>query len=171
VKLAPASKILFTETALVLPDGTIPYDEIFYRKTDVIKLDAATVELCDRCYWNVPVEIALVSSLLRIGEEELKPEDVPHMEVTTDRLEVPREALGLGDVKFMAAIGAFLGWQAVIFSLGVSSFIGAAVALPLMALKKHERSSRIPYGPYLALAAVIWVFGGYRWWHYLTHPH
>ena len=167
VKLAPASRLVFTETALVLPDGTIPYEEIFYRKTDTITLEAAKVELCDRCYWNVPVRIALLSSRLVIGEEELKPEEVPHMEVTTDTLVVPREAMGLGDVKFMAAIGAFLGWQAVIFSLAISSFIGAAVGLGLIAMRKHERSARIPYGPYIAAAAAIWIFVGYKWWRIL----
>lgn len=167
VALEPASKIIFTETMLVLPDGNIPYEEIFYRKSDVLKMDAGRVELCDRCYWNVPVEISLMSSLLKIGEEELKPEEVTHMEVTTDKLVVPREAMGLGDVKFMAAIGAFLGWQAVVFSLAVSSFIGAAVGVTIIALKKHERSGRIQYGPCIAAAAAIWVFGGYRWWQML----
>ncbi len=168
IKLAPASTIVFTETTLVLPDGTIPYEEVFYRKTDTIKLEATKVELCDRCYWNVPVEIALLSSRLVIGGEELKPEDVPHMEVTTDDLVVPREAMGLGDVKFMAAIGAFLGWQAVIFSLAVSSFLGAAVGLSLIAMKKFKGPNRvIPYGPYLAAAAVIWVFIGFKWWRML----
>jgi leader peptidase (prepilin peptidase)/N-methyltransferase len=73
----------------------------------------------------------------------------------------------MGDVKFMAAIGAFLGWQAVIFSLMVSSMIGSVVGVALIALRKREWSSRLPYGPYIALAAAIWVFGGNRlvqWW-------
>jgi leader peptidase (prepilin peptidase)/N-methyltransferase len=67
----------------------------------------------------------------------------------------------------MAAIGAFLGWQAVIFSLMVSSMIGSVVGVALIALRKREWSSRLPYGPYIALAAAIWVFGGNRlvqWW-------
>jgi leader peptidase (prepilin peptidase)/N-methyltransferase len=75
--------------------------------------------------------------------------------------------MGLGDVKFMAAIGAFLGWQAVIFSLMVSSMIGSVVGVALIALRKREWSSRLPYGPYIALAAALWVFGGKRlaqWW-------
>ena len=80
---------------------------------------------------------------------------------------LPREAMGLGDVKFMAAIGAFLGWQAVIFSLMVSSMIGSVIGVALIALRKREWSSRLPYGPYIALAAAIWIFGGKRlvqWW-------
>jgi leader peptidase (prepilin peptidase)/N-methyltransferase len=74
--------------------------------------------------------------------------------------------MGLGDVKFMAGIGAFLGWKAVLFSLGVSSLIGSVVGVTLMALRKQE-SSRLPYGPYIAMAAAIWVFGGkhlVEWW-------
>ena len=62
----------------------------------------------------------------------------------------------------MAAIGAFLGWQATLFSLMISSVIGAVVGLTLILLKKQEWSSRLPYGPYIALAAAIWVFGGHR---------
>ena len=70
---------------------------------------------------------------------------------------LPREAMGLGDVKFMGAIGAFIGWQGAIFSLMVSSMIGAAVGVVLILLRKREWSSRMPYGPYIAAAAVIWI--------------
>jgi leader peptidase (prepilin peptidase)/N-methyltransferase len=67
----------------------------------------------------------------------------------------------------MGAIGAFLGWKAVIFSLMVSSMIGSLVGVTLILLKKQAWSSRIPYGPYIALAATVWVFGGRQfteWW-------
>jgi leader peptidase (prepilin peptidase)/N-methyltransferase len=69
----------------------------------------------------------------------------------------------LGDVKFMAAIGAFLGWPAVLFSLMVSSLIGSIVGVTAVALRRREWSSRMPYGPYLAMAAVLWVLGGRDW--------
>ena len=71
--------------------------------------------------------------------------------------------MGLGDVKFMGAIGAFLGWQAVVFSLMVSSIIGSLVGVSLIVLRKREWSSRLPYGPYIALAAAIWLFGRQGW--------
>jgi len=73
---------------------------------------------------------------------------------------LPREAMGLGDVKFMGAIGAFLGWRAVIFSLVVSSLIGSLVGVTLVLLKRRGLSSRLPYGPYIAAAAALWVFAG-----------
>jgi leader peptidase (prepilin peptidase)/N-methyltransferase len=162
IKLEPAERVYFTETALVFSGEEIAYEELLYRPTDTIKLNAATVELTDRCYRDVPVRLS--SKKLMIGDEEIDPNTVPHLEVTTGELELPREAMGLGDVKFMAMIGAFLGWQAVFFSLMASSMIGAVVGVSLILAKKHAWSSRIPYGPYIALAAALWVFGGYHWW-------
>jgi len=163
--LPPGTRVIFTETSLVLPDEEIPYEELFYRKTDFIEFEAKTLELVDRGYKNVTVR--LTPTELRIGDEVLNPEDVPHMEAVVDQIVLPREAMGFGDVKFMAAIGAFLGWQATIFSLLVSSIIGATVGLTLILLRKREWTSRLPYGPYIALAAASWIFGGHRlaaWW-------
>jgi leader peptidase (prepilin peptidase)/N-methyltransferase len=162
IQLPSACKVIFTETGLILPDREIPYEDIFYRDSDTIKLKASRAELSDRCYHEVA--IALSPSRLNIGAEEFNPEEVPYLEVTTENLSLPREAMGLGDVKFMAAIGAFLGWQAVIFSLFLSSIIGATVGMVLIAMKQKSLQSRLPYGPYIALAAAIWIFGGYHLW-------
>jgi len=160
LSLPAEAKIVFSETCVHLPDRDIPYEEIFYRSSDVIALEARRVELVDRCYKDVLVRLTPKS--LQIGDERLNPEEVPHLEAVSAEIVLPREAMGLGDVKFMASIGAFLGWQAVIFSLMVSSIIGSCVGVALIVLRRREWSSRLPYGPYIALAAVIWLFGG-RW--------
>jgi leader peptidase (prepilin peptidase)/N-methyltransferase len=161
IKLPPDSKIIFSETVLCLPGEQIPYDEFFYRKTDTIVFTAKQLELVDRSY---PVaKVRLSPSELRIDDEILSPETVLHMEATCSEITVPREAMGLGDVKFMAAIGAFIGWQGAVFSLMASSFIGSAVGIILIISRKREWSSRMPYGPYIAVAAALWVFGGKRW--------
>jgi leader peptidase (prepilin peptidase)/N-methyltransferase len=165
LKLPPDTIIHFTETALCLPDKVIPYEELFYRKSDAIVLQARTVELVDRCYKDVAVRLSL--SALQIGGEKINPEDVAHLEAVSAEIVLPREAMGLGDVKFMGAIGAFIGWQGAIFSLMVSSMIGAAVGIILILLRKREWSSRMPYGPYIAVAAVIWIFGGKKVFHAL----
>lgn len=162
VELPADTKILFGETAVILPDKEIPYEELFFRKSDVIVLKARTLEMVDRCCWNV--EVRLSPERLQIGDEEFNPEDVKHLEAVSAEIVLPREAMGFGDVKFMGAIGAFLGWQATIFSLMVSSMIGAAVGVGLIAMRKQQWSSRLPYGPYIALAAVIWMFKGKAIW-------
>ena len=164
--LEPDTKIIFTETTVQVPEKEIPFDELFYRKSDAIECAAKRIELSDRSYIRL-MPVRLTPDLLQIGEDAFNPEDVPHMEIVTDELVLPREAMGLGDVKFMAAIGAFLGWKAVIFSLMLSSVIGSIVGVSAILLRKQAWSSRLPYGPYIAVAATIWIFGGKQfttWW-------
>jgi leader peptidase (prepilin peptidase)/N-methyltransferase len=104
--------------------------------------------------------VRLSPTTLEIGGETMNPGDVPCMECVCSEIVLPREAMGLGDVKFMAAIGAFIGWQGALFSLMASSLIGSVAGVSLILMRKREWSSRMPYGPYLALAAVIWIFAG-----------
>lgn len=161
IELPPGTRVVFTETAIVLPHEEILFEDVFYRETDAVTFEAASLELIDRCYRSVPVR--LLPSRLHIGNEEFNPEAIPQMEAVVDRIILPREAMGLGDVKFMGAIGAFLGWQAALFSLMASSILGAAVGLLLIACRRQEWSSKLPYGPYIAVAAALWMFTGRQW--------
>lgn len=158
LKLPAETTIVFTESALCLPDKEIPYEDIFYRQSDTVAFRARRVELVDRGYANVTVRLS--PSQLRIDDEEIAPETVAHMEAVCSEMVLPREAMGLGDVKFMAAIGAFLGWQAVVFTLVIASMIGAVYGAMMVALRKQEWSGRLYFGPFLALAATIWIFAG-----------
>jgi leader peptidase (prepilin peptidase)/N-methyltransferase len=159
IEIPETAKVVFSETGIYLGDEQeIPYEELFYRKSDVVRLQARTVELADRCYRDVSVRVS--PQKLQIGEDEFNPEEVPHMEAVSSEVVLPREAMGLGDVKFMGAIGAFLGWQAVVFSLMASSIIGSVAGLAMILGRKREWSSRLQYGPFIALGAAIWIFGG-----------
>ena len=161
VRVTFATHAMYMETEEDEGDTELLYEEIFYRSGDTITLHAEHIELIDRCLWDQ--DIAITAESAKIGKEEFKPGDIPHMEATTTEVIVPREAMGFGDVKFMAAIGAFLGWQATVFSLMFSAVVGAIVGTLIMATRK-DNANIIPYGPYIALAAVVWVFGGYELW-------
>jgi leader peptidase (prepilin peptidase) / N-methyltransferase len=158
LKLTGETRIVFGETALHLPDRQVLYGDIFYRESDTVRFHARTLELVDRCYKDV--QVCLSRGKLQVDDEVLDPEKVPHMEAIISEIVLPREAMGLGDVKFMAAIGAFLGWHAVVFSLVVSSLIGSLVGVTLVLVGRRALSSRLPYGPYIAMAAALWVFAG-----------
>lgn len=70
-----------------------------------------------------------------------------------------KEGMGYGDFKLLAALGAWLGWQALPQVILLSSLVGAAVGLLLMALRGQGRNVPIPFGPYLAGAgflALLW---------------
>ena len=70
-----------------------------------------------------------------------------------------KEAMGGGDVKLLAMIGAFLGWQMAALTVFISALIGSVVGI---IAKLRMKGSYIPYGPYLALGAIIAIFYGER---------
>jgi len=150
LKLADGAKVLFSDTALLLPDRAIPYSELFYRKSDAVTLNAWSVKTPSRAYSSVLVRLTPTS--LHIGDDHFLPEEVPQLEATDAEIVLPREAMGMGDVKLMAAIGSFLGWQATIFTLMASSVMGSLVGCGLVAARRRNWSVRMPYGPYLAAA-------------------
>jgi leader peptidase (prepilin peptidase)/N-methyltransferase len=65
------------------------------------------------------------------------------------------DGMGLGDVKMLAMIGAFLGWRQILVVLFLSSLTGAIVGLALAALKKKSLQTRLPFGTFLAVAAFV----------------
>lgn len=70
------------------------------------------------------------------------------------------EGMGMGDVKMLGMIGAFLGWQSVISTLFVASFIGSVVGLALMIPGRFSMKSRLPFGVFLAIGALLTLFFG-----------
>jgi len=66
-----------------------------------------------------------------------------------------REGLGLGDVKYMALIGAIVGWQGVLIVLGLASILGSLVGIALGISKRAGLQTALPFGPFLAVAALL----------------
>jgi leader peptidase (prepilin peptidase)/N-methyltransferase len=70
------------------------------------------------------------------------------------------EGMGGGDIKLLAWIGAVLGWKAIAFVIISSSVIGSIFGIWAAIRSKKGMKTIIPYGPYLALGSVLWIFGG-----------
>jgi len=68
--------------------------------------------------------------------------------------------MGGGDIKYIAAIGALLGWQKVLLVIFVGSFLGSIVGAFQITVQKKSRKSLIPFGPFLASATLITLFYG-----------
>jgi len=75
------------------------------------------------------------------------------------RLVTGKEGMGYGDFKLLAALGAWLGWQALPQIILLSSLVGAASGLLQIALKRQERGATMPFGPYLAAAGWLALMG------------
>jgi leader peptidase (prepilin peptidase)/N-methyltransferase len=71
-----------------------------------------------------------------------------------------KEGMGFGDFKLLAMLGAWLGWKPLYVVILTSSLVGATVGIAMIALGKTERSTQIPFGPYLAAAGWITLIWG-----------
>ncbi len=71
-----------------------------------------------------------------------------------------REGMGGGDVKLLAMIGAWLGWKAIPFVLFSSSLIGVLIGGGSLLINKKGLRYKIPFGPFLALSSIIYIFFG-----------
>jgi leader peptidase (prepilin peptidase)/N-methyltransferase len=80
-----------------------------------------------------------------------------------------KDAMGGGDIKMMAMVGGLLGWKGVILTTFAGSLLGSIVGVTLIRLKGREWGSKIAFGPYLALGALISMLWGeeiLRWYLY-----
>jgi len=147
------------------------WSEYFAREKDRLLLQCDEVRIDDREYGNVTLDFRY--DRVNANGYVLMLDDVTHITGNTRELIIPREAMGRGDLKFLAAIGAFLGWRAVLFSLFAGSLLGSVIGLVTLVVGKPVWSAKLPFGPYLAFGALTWMFFGsivLRWYGTLLSP-
>lgn len=78
-----------------------------------------------------------------------------------------KEGMGGGDIKLLAMMGAFLGWRSVPFIIFVASLVGSIIGITLMFVQKKDSKLAIPFGPFLAFSAILYIFFGKEiiWWY------
>ncbi len=69
-----------------------------------------------------------------------------------------RDGMGGGDIKLLAMIGAFLGWQSLLYVVFASSLTGSIIGILVMIRYGRGSKMRIPFGPFLAVSAMSWLF-------------
>ena len=153
LELQPAEEFRLSmrggEPFLLIAGEEWELEEFFYRPSDELVL-----HLTDGNVWRMNAR-----GLVREGKASAYA-DCDGANGTACAVVVPREAMGFGDVKLMLALGAFLGWPGALFSIGAGSVIGAFFGIAMLALRRLGEAGRIPFGPYLAAGAMLWIFAG-----------
>jgi len=135
-----------------------PWTDVFYRSTDRMIVDVTELRINGEAH-DVD-QLVVWHDRFVVGDKVLALEEVEHAEGECLKVVIPREAMGFGDVKFIAMIGAFLGWQAVLVTVFAASILGAALGLFQKLVLRDSWLQPLPFGPYLAVGAFVWLFFG-----------
>ena len=147
------------------------WSDHFAREKDRLLLKCDEAKIDNHKYGNVTLDFRY--DRVTVDGSTLMLDDVVQISGVARELVIPREAMGRGDLKFLAAIGAFLGWRAVLFSLFAGSLLGSVIGLITLVAGKRVWSAKLPFGPYLAFGALTWIFFGeifLRWYGALLNP-
>ncbi|RYD65961.1 MAG: prepilin peptidase [Verrucomicrobiaceae bacterium] len=131
--------------------------DIFYRKSDRLILNATEVSANGESHGAGEVTIREHQVELP-GGTMIPLDDLKSLEGMGTSAVIPREAMGMGDVHLMGAIGAFFGWAGVFFSLFAASLYAIVAAV----LGRIGFGRQLPFGPFLILGALTWMFGGWK---------
>jgi leader peptidase (prepilin peptidase) / N-methyltransferase len=143
----------------LIAEESIPWWDVFSRKSDQLRIEATAISVSGQAVGQGTV-------LIREGEIELPDgsvrsiSDIKSLEGMATSVVIPREAMGMGDAHLLAMIGSFFGWSGVLLALFASSIF----ALIAAAIGRVGFGKQLPYGPFLAMGGVFWLFGGWKLW-------
>jgi leader peptidase (prepilin peptidase)/N-methyltransferase len=131
--------------------------DIFYRKTDRLIVECSELRLDGGQVQPGVLTIREMEIELPDGRV-IEIENVKALDGKAAKAVIPREAMGMGDVHLLGTIGAFFGWTGVFFSLFAASLYAIVAAV----LGRVGFGMRLPFGPFLILGSLTWMFGAWR---------
>lgn len=143
----------------VIDGEAVPWWDMFSRKSDRLLIESSDIRVDGE---------SVGGGKLTIREKEIElPDGTVHhlaklksLDGTATSVVIPREAMGVGDIHLLGMIGAFFGWTGVFFSLFAASIFAIIAAI----IGRIGFGKQLPFGPFLAMGALSWAFGGWKLW-------
>ena len=145
---------------LFIIDGEeIPWWDLFCRKTDKLLVETGDIRVDGESHGGGQLTIRELEITLPDGT--VKPlAEMKSLDGSATSVVIPREAMGMGDIHLLGMIGAFFGWTGVFFSLFAASMFALVAAI----IGRIGFGRQLPFGPFLAMGALTWAYGGWRLW-------
>jgi leader peptidase (prepilin peptidase)/N-methyltransferase len=145
--------------SFVIDGESIPWWDLFSRKSDRLIIETGEIHIDGERHGGGTLVIRETEIELPNGAKH-SIEKLRSLSGTAKSIVIPREAMGFGDVHLMGMIGAFFGWSGVLFALFASSIYALIAAL----IGRIGFGRQLPFGPFLAMGALTWAFGGWKLW-------
>ncbi len=145
---------------LFMVDGEgIPWWDIFSRKSDRLLVETTDIRVDGKSVGGGSLVIRELD--IQLPDGKVHPlASLKSLDGMLSSTVIPREAMGMGDVHLLGMIGAFFGWTGVFFSLFAASIFAIIAAI----IGRIGFGKQLPFGPFLAMGAVAWMFGAWRIW-------
>ncbi len=149
------------EFSFVIGDETIPWSDVFYRKTDKLVIDGLTHLNVDGAPRSAKL-LEIRAQYVLLDSERLDIEELKSLDGKTTSATIPREAMGMGDVDLLAVLGAVFGAPSLLLIVLFSCIFTILIAV----LGRLGLGKMIPFGPALIAGGVFWLLYGEKAWNW-----
>jgi leader peptidase (prepilin peptidase)/N-methyltransferase len=171
VRPAQPATARFSAAGVTIGDDELDatWDDLLIHPRDTLRCQAIDVAApgLDLPPSGTPVLVRVSRTTITIGETERPLGEIGTVTARLVSWEYPREVMGHGDLKLLAMVGGFLGPDATVFVLMGGALLGCVCGVVRAVAMPAQRHGPLPFGPFLAAGAVLWVLGGeafVRWY-------
>ena len=144
---------------LVIDGEAVPWWDMFCRKSDRLLIECDDIRVDGKSVGKGQLIIREMEIVLPGGKVH-RLGAIKSLDGSASSAVIPREAMGVGDIHLLGMLGAFLGWGGVFFSL----FAASVFAIIAAVIGRIGFGKPLPFGPFLAMGALSWVYGGWKLW-------